>query len=100
MSDLNFDIAVIGGGASGLCFAVRSKQLYPQYSVAVIEQLPRVGKKLITTGNGRCNITNKNIKNINYGPQLFLFHFLCIYTDVMEVVLLIHLISLRKNKPL
>ncbi len=66
MSDLNFDIAVIGGGASGLCFAVRSKQLYPQYSVAVIEQLPRVGKKLITTGNGRCNITNKNISLSRY----------------------------------
>lgn len=66
MSDLNFDIAVIGGGASGLCFAVRSKQLYEKYSVAVIEQLQRVGKKLITTGNGRCNITNKDISLSRY----------------------------------
>ncbi|MBO5725468.1 MAG: aminoacetone oxidase family FAD-binding enzyme, partial [Clostridia bacterium] len=35
-------------------------------SVAVIEQLSRVGKKLITTGNGRCNITNLNINLDRY----------------------------------
>ncbi|MBO4468484.1 MAG: aminoacetone oxidase family FAD-binding enzyme [Clostridia bacterium] len=60
MTDV-LDVAVIGGGASGLCNAVALKSLDKGLSVAIFEQLPRVGKKLITTGNGRCNITNKCI---------------------------------------
>ncbi len=55
------DVIIIGGGASGLCAAIAIKQLAPQKSVRIFEGLPRVGKKLITTGNGRCNISNKNI---------------------------------------
>ncbi len=55
------DVIIIGGGASGLCAAIAIKQLAPQKSVRIFESLPRVGKKLITTGNGRCNISNKNI---------------------------------------
>ncbi len=55
------DVIIIGGGASGLCAAIAIKQFSPQKSVRIFEALPRVGKKLITTGNGRCNISNKNI---------------------------------------
>lgn len=55
------DIAIIGGGASGLVAAITAKRLNPQLSVYVFEALDRVGKKLITTGNGRCNITNLNL---------------------------------------
>ena len=60
----NVDIAVIGGGASGLVAAICAKRNNPDLSVYIFESLDRVGKKLITTGNGRCNITNKNI-NLN-----------------------------------
>ena len=59
-----YDTLVIGGGAAGLCAAIRLKQNDKDLSIAVLEQLPRVAKKLITTGNGRCNITNRDI-NIN-----------------------------------
>lgn len=55
------DIAIIGGGASGLIAAITAKRLNPSLSVLVLEALDRVGKKLITTGNGRCNITNLNL---------------------------------------
>lgn len=55
------DVIIIGGGASGLCAAIAIKQFSPQKSVRIFESLPRVGKKLITTGNSRCNISNKNI---------------------------------------
>ena len=53
-----YDGCIIGGGASGLAAAVYIKQKNKEISVAIIERLSRVGKKLITTGNGRCNITN------------------------------------------
>lgn len=55
-----FDVCIIGGGASGLAAAVYIKQRNKNISVAILERLSRVGKKLITTGNGRCNITNSD----------------------------------------
>ncbi len=57
-SNKQFDVAIIGGGASGLFCAILIKQRKPEYSVAVVEAQDRVGKKLLTTGNGRCNLTN------------------------------------------
>lgn len=52
------DLLIIGGGAAGLVSAITAKRENPTLSVTVIEGLDRVGKKLITTGNGRCNISN------------------------------------------
>lgn len=53
-----YDLAVAGGCSAGLAAAINAKRLYPDLKVAVIEKLPRVGKKLLATGNGKCNITN------------------------------------------
>lgn len=61
-----FDTLIIGGGASGLMCAVTAKQHNSNKSVAVIEKNDRVGKKLMSTGNGRCNLTNKNICSEKY----------------------------------
>ena len=52
-----FDVVVIGGGASGLLAAGRLASLGA--SVALLEKNDAVGKKLLITGKGRCNITNK-----------------------------------------
>ncbi len=54
----NYDLIVVGGCSAGIVAAINAKRLYPQKSVAVIEKLPRIGKKLLATGNGKCNITN------------------------------------------
>ncbi len=56
---MNYDVAIIGGGAAGLFAAVMLKQKNSALNIVVLESLDRVGKKLITTGNGRCNITNR-----------------------------------------
>lgn len=54
----NYDNIIIGGGAAGLFAAVTAAQAAPGSRVAVVERESRVGKKLLTTGNGRCNLTN------------------------------------------
>ncbi len=59
-------VGIIGGGASGLMAAVVLKTNAPNISVTVFERLERVGKKIALTGNGRCNISNKNISIANY----------------------------------
>ena len=50
------EIAVLGGGAAGLAAAVMLAR--QGFSVTVYERAPRVGRKLLATGNGTCNITN------------------------------------------
>ena len=60
------DVIIIGGGAAGLCAAVALKKKSPRLSVRLLEAMPRVGKKLALTGNGRCNITNRDIKPGRY----------------------------------
>ncbi|MGN1419048.1 MAG: NAD(P)/FAD-dependent oxidoreductase [Acutalibacteraceae bacterium] len=56
--------AIIGGGASGLACAVsimkRAKENGLNCDVTVFEKNSRVGKKLLSTGNGKCNLTNIN----------------------------------------
>ena len=66
-----YDIAVIGGGAAGLTAAICAAQKNRKLNIIVLESLSRVGKKLITTGNGRCNITNRNVSITDYhGEEL------------------------------
>ena len=54
------DTVIIGGGASGIACAIRIKQNNPDVNVTVLEHLGEACKKIHATGNGRCNITNKN----------------------------------------
>ena len=56
-------IAVIGGGASGLACAIEIMHTVKNrddVKVTVFEKLSRIGKKILVTGNGRCNLTNSN----------------------------------------
>lgn len=55
------DIIVIGGGASGMLAAIKAKENNPQKSVAILEKQSRIGRKLLSTGNGRCNLVNTEI---------------------------------------
>lgn len=53
------DVAVVGGGAAGLAAAIQAARRGA--SVAVLERLPRPGKKLLATGGGRCNLLNERL---------------------------------------
>jgi len=56
-------IAVIGGGASGLTAALFASG---KNSVTVFEKQKKLGRKILVSGNGRCNITNQNISPDKY----------------------------------
>ena len=64
-----YDILVVGGGASGMMAAITAKSEAPHLSVAILEGQNRVGKKLLTTGNGRCNLTNTGIDISRYHSE-------------------------------
>lgn len=69
---MNHKIIIVGGGASGIIAAITAKNL--GLDVAIIESNNRIGKKLLTTGNGRCNISNSNITMDRYhsaNPNFF-----------------------------
>ena len=51
------DVLIIGGGASGIMAALTAAQ-NKSNNVTLIERQSRIGRKLLSTGNGRCNITN------------------------------------------
>ncbi len=55
-----FDVAVVGGGAAGLVAAVSASRRGG--SVVICERMPRLGKKILVTGGGRCNLTNDELK--------------------------------------
>lgn len=62
----NYDAVIIGGGASGLMCAIAAKQKNKNISMAIIEKNDRVGKKLLSTGNGRCNLTHSDVTAEKY----------------------------------
>ena len=51
-------ILVIGGGAAGIAAAIVAARENPAARITILERMDRVGKKILATGNGRCNLTN------------------------------------------
>lgn len=53
------DVIVIGAGASGMMAAITAARRGK--SVAILERMNKPGKKILATGNGKCNFTNNNM---------------------------------------
>lgn len=64
-----YDMVVIGGGASGMVAAISAKKANSNLSVLIVEALPKIGKKILATGNGRCNLTNMNAVSKRYNTK-------------------------------
>ena len=60
-------VIVIGGGASGLAAALAAAE--SGADVTVLEHMNRVGKKILSTGNGRCNYSNEDLDPAHYNPE-------------------------------
>ena len=82
-------VAIIGGGASGLVCAIeimKTVKNRDDVKVTVIEKLPRVGKKILVTGNGRCNLTNMNSASSGFrGDTDFAYAVLNKYTPESNI---------------
>ena len=55
----HFDIIILGAGASGCVASIIAGK--KGKNVLLIDKLAKAGKKLLATGNGRCNLTNNNL---------------------------------------
>ena len=64
-------VAVIGGGAAGMMAAVAAASEGAR--VILLEQKDRIGKKILSTGNGRCNFTNIHQEPLCYHSEDPLF---------------------------
>lgn len=58
MAPAKKEVIIIGGGASGMMAAITAAR--QGAAVTILERNPRIGKKILATGNGRCNFTNIN----------------------------------------
>ncbi|MCP5455248.1 MAG: aminoacetone oxidase family FAD-binding enzyme [Thermotogae bacterium] len=56
---MNYDTCIIGAGASGIVAGIES--LKNKYRTVIIEKMDSPGKKILATGNGKCNFSNKNM---------------------------------------
>jgi len=66
----SFDIIIIGGGAAGMMAGLSVKRHHPTYTVLILDQSLELGRKLLVSGAGRGNLTNKKLAA---GPGNF-FH--------------------------
>ncbi|MDD1763552.1 MAG: NAD(P)/FAD-dependent oxidoreductase [Methanobacteriaceae archaeon] len=53
-----YDVAVVGGGAAGCMAAIQAR--FSDKKVVLLERNPEIGRKILITGNGRCNLTNNS----------------------------------------
>ena len=76
-----YDVAVIGAGPAGIMASCIAAEFGAK--VLLVEKNKQLGKKLLLTGNGRCNITNAefNLRELvkNYNNGEFLFHALSVF---------------------
>lgn len=88
-------IVVIGGGASGIVAAITAAR--EGAIVTLLEQKDRIGKKILSTGNGKCNLTNEYMSDECFrgddlaivGPVLaqFAYHKTCRFFEELGLIL-------------
>lgn len=58
-----YDICIIGGGASGMTAAIAAYKTNENIKICIVEKNTELGKKILATGNGRCNLSNSRCHN-------------------------------------
>ncbi len=60
------DLAIIGGGAAGLATGIFAARRQRDRAIVILDSAPRLGAKLLMTGGGRCNVTNRVVTAADY----------------------------------
>lgn len=92
---LKFKTIIVGGGASGLFLAANLK------NSAILEQNSSIGKKILASGGGKCNITNEFISSKNYlGDLEFIEQILSnlSYGDVLDFFKPLKFIKIKNHQ--
>lgn len=85
MAKETYDICIIGAGASGIAAAIAAKNAQNDAKVILLEEKDKVGQKILATGNGRCNLSNRNIDPSHYGGDIERYkHLLGSYSDDLD----------------
>ncbi|KAF0194728.1 MAG: hypothetical protein FD169_1665 [Bacillota bacterium] len=64
---MQYDVAIIGGGAAGLVAAIAARRRGA--NVVILEKNKKIGKKILATGNGRCNLGNDDLSLKHFVSQ-------------------------------
>lgn len=92
-----YDLVVIGAGASGMMAAITAARSNKR--VCIIEKLNKPGKKLLATGNGKCNFTNENMSVDCFGGDSVFINHILEYFSVQDCLSFFHSIGIYpKNK--
>jgi len=59
------DICIAGGGASAMAAAISAAGENPDLRIGILEKEPVLGRKLLATGNGKCNLSNAACPDVN-----------------------------------
>ena len=78
---MTHDLTIIGAGASGLACAVSAAENGVK-DICLLERMPRAGKKLLATGNGRCNLSRENITPDSFHGSFDVSHILAEFPDI------------------
>jgi predicted Rossmann fold flavoprotein len=64
------DVVIVGAGAAGLATAIFTRMANPSLRVRLLDGAPRPGAKILVSGGGRCNVTNREVSERDYwgGP--------------------------------
>ena len=93
-------VLIIGGGASGMMAALTAAE-DPANQVTLLERQSRVGRKLLATGNGRCNLTNLHAAPSHYHGQspAFVQHALDVFSveDTLAYFRKLGLLTVAEN---
>ena len=79
----SYDVCIIGGGASGTVASILLARA--GLNVCVVDKFDKPAKKLLATGNGRCNITNVNMGSKFYNQNIDSFLLQFGYQDTINL---------------